>query len=100
MEACVASATKELVMNVQSWRWEGERAHAAGEAIYEKLVPQLRQMGYPAGRLIGINIESGEFVVADARLQLIDLYKEKFGDAIGWVKEIDYGDDEESDRVG
>ncbi len=87
-------------MNVHAWRSEAERAQAAGDAIYERLLPQLRQMGYSAGWLIGINIETGEFIVADARLQLIDLYKEKFGNAIGWVKEIDYGDDEESDRVG
>jgi hypothetical protein len=87
-------------MNVHAWRWEAERAQAAGDALYEKLLPRLRQMGYQAGRMIAINIESGEFVVADTRLQLIELYKEKFGNTAGWAREIEYGDAEDSDRMG
>ena len=88
------------IHSVQEWRAQGERAQAAGDAIYEKLLPQLREMGYPAGRLVGINVETGEFVVADNGVQLAHSYKEKFGDALGWVREIEYGDGEEPDRLG
>jgi hypothetical protein len=77
-------------MNVHAEIGEAERAQSEGNAIYEKLLPVLKQRGSKAGDLVAINIATGEFVVAETRLELLSSYKAKFGHSVGWVREIEY----------
>jgi len=78
-------------MNVRAAIGEAERTQSEGNAIYERLLPLFKQRGFKPGSFVAINIDTGEFVVADTRLQLMSSYKEKFGQSAGWVRRIEYG---------
>jgi hypothetical protein len=77
-------------MNVHAAVGEAERAQSEGNAIYERLLPVFRQQGLKAGLFVAINIATGEFVTAETRLDLMGIYKERFGQSMGWVKRIEY----------
>ena len=79
-----------VIMNVRVEIGEAERAQSEGNAIYEKLLPVLKQQGVKAGDLVAINIATGEFVTAETRLELLSSYKARFGQSVGWVREIEY----------
>jgi len=53
-------------------------------------LPVFRQQGLKAGLFVAINIATGEFVTAETRLDLMGIYKERFGQSMGWVKRIEY----------
>ena len=65
-----------------------------GNAIYKKLLPAFKKKGFEAGHFVAINIETEKYVIATNRLALMSAYKEQFGHAAGWVRRIDYADDE------
>jgi hypothetical protein len=77
-------------MNVRAEIGEAERAQSEGNIIYEKLLPVLKQRGVKAGDLVAINIATGEFVIAQTRLVLLSSYKARFGQSVGWVRDIEY----------
>jgi hypothetical protein len=47
-------------------------------------------MNAKAGHLVAINIGTGEYVVAETRLDIMRSYQSKFGQAPGWVSRIEY----------
>jgi hypothetical protein len=77
-------------MNVRATIREAERAQSEGDAIYDRLLPLLKEQGLKPGHFVAINIATGRFVVAENRLTLMSSYKEQFGDSVGWVREIEY----------
>ncbi|MEJ2375997.1 MAG: hypothetical protein P8Y53_13440 [Pseudolabrys sp.] len=77
-------------MNIHARTGDAERAQSQGDAIYQKLLPALKQQGVRAGFFVAINIDSGEYVVAETRRALMLAYKEKFGRGLGWVKQVEY----------
>ena len=77
-------------MNIRVQSREAERVQSKGDAIYSKLLPKLKQEGCEPGHFVAINIETGRFVTAKTRLELMTLYKQQFGQAAGWVKRIEY----------
>jgi hypothetical protein len=83
-------ACYEDAMNIHARSGDAERAQSKGEAIYETLVPDLKRQGLKAGHFVAINIDSGEYVVAETRRELMLSYKEKFGRAVGWIRQIEY----------
>src|SRR5215471_5782580 len=80
----------EVIMNVRAEIWEAERAQSEGNAIYERLLPIFKEQGLKPGNFVAINIATGEFVVAENRIALMSSYKERFGQAVGWVRRIEY----------
>jgi hypothetical protein len=77
-------------MNIRARSGDAERALSEGNAIYQRLVPKFKQQGLKPGLFVAINIDSGEYVAADTRRELMISYKQKFGHAAGWVKQIEY----------
>jgi hypothetical protein len=77
-------------MNIHTPTDEAERAQSVGDAIYERLLPQFKELGLEAGHFVAINIATGEYVTAESSLDLMASYKKKFGQSVGWVREIDY----------
>jgi hypothetical protein len=75
-------------MNVQAPKRHAEWAQAEGEAIYRTLLPRLKVDACKPGQFIAIDISSAEYVVADTRLVLMDLYKLRFGQSVGWVQRL------------
>ena len=73
---------------------QAERARVKGKAIYRKLLPSFKKEGVKAGLFVAINIETGKYVVAESRLDLMQSYKEQFGHAPGWVSRVEYQKDE------
>jgi hypothetical protein len=80
-------------MNVRALAGEAERAQSQGNAIYQKLLPVFKQQGLAPGLFVAINIETGNFVVAETRHELMSQCKQLFGRATGWVRRIEYGED-------
>jgi hypothetical protein len=80
-------------MNIRALAGEAERAQSQGNAIFRKLLPVFKQQGLAAGLFVAINIETGEFVVAETRRELMSKCKQLFGRAAGWVRRIEYGED-------
>lgn len=72
--------------------WEGreelgQRAEEEGERWFAQLGDQL--IAYPPGTLIGINVDTGEFVTGATHDELLLLFRERFGeDVLGWVREV------------
>ncbi len=77
-------------MNIHARSGDAERAQSQGEAIYRTLLPALKQQGVGTGFFVAINIDSGGYVVAQTRRELMVAYKEKFGRGVGWVEQIEY----------
>ncbi|MEA2903426.1 MAG: hypothetical protein QOI12_813 [Alphaproteobacteria bacterium] len=77
-------------MNIHATTRDAERAQSEGDAVYEQLLPILQRQGVKAGHFVAISIATGEFVTAETRLELMTVYKEKFGESIGWVRRIEY----------
>ena len=80
-------------MNIRALAGEAERAQTAGNAIYQRLLPVFKQQGLAEGLFVAINIETGNFVVAETRRELMSKYKQLFGRAAGWVRRIEYRED-------
>ena len=83
----------ESDMNIRVLAGEAERAQSEGNAIYRRLLPVFKQQGLASGLFVAINIETGEFVVAETRRELMSRCKQLFGRATGWVRRIEYGED-------
>jgi hypothetical protein len=77
-------------MNVHARSGDAERAQSEGTAIYERLLPALKRQGLQPGLFVGINIDTGGYVTAATRRELMILYKQEFGRALGWVRRIEY----------
>ena len=77
-------------MNIHAATGEAERAQSEGNAIYERLLPVFKERGFRPGLFVAINIATGEFVIAETRLELMSSYKQKFGQTMGWVRRIEY----------
>jgi len=77
-------------MNVHAEIGEAERAQSEGNAIFNRLLPLFKAQGLTPGHFVAINIATGEFVIAETQLKLMAAYKEKFGQSVGWVREIEY----------
>jgi hypothetical protein len=56
-------------------------------------LPVFKQQGLAPGLFVAINIETGKFVVAETRRELMSKCKQLFGRATGWVRRIEYGED-------
>jgi hypothetical protein len=80
-------------MNIHARSGDAERAQSEGNAIYGKLLPDFRRHGLKSGLLVAINIDTGRYVTAETRRELMILYKQNFGHAVGWVRRIEYGED-------
>jgi hypothetical protein len=78
-------------MNMHARDSDAESAERKGNALYEKLLPTLIEQGCSVGDFVAINIETGRFVTAATRRELMISYKQSFGQSIGWVKRIEYG---------
>jgi hypothetical protein len=83
----------ETDMNIRALAGEAERAQSEGNAIYQRLLPVFKQQGLAPGLFVAINIETGKFVVAETRRELMSKCKQLFGRATGWVRRIEYGED-------
>ena len=77
-------------MNVHAEIGEAERAQSEGNVIFDRLLPLFKAQGLKPGHFVAINIATGEFVIAETQLKLMAAYKEKFGQSVGWVREIEY----------
>jgi len=80
-----------MTIDDSALRAEAEHAKSAGSKLYQQLLPSLKSKQL-SGQYIAINIESGAWVVAPSRADLIKAYKNEFGRAPGWVQEISYDD--------
>jgi hypothetical protein len=85
-----------MTLDVSALRAQAEYARTRGSELYEKLLPMLKSKQLD-GQYIGINAESGAWVVANSRADLIDMCKEEFGGTPGWVQRISY--DEPNHRL-
>jgi hypothetical protein len=88
-----SSGLLETDMNVRALVGEAERAQSEGNAIYRRLLPVFKQQGLAPGWFVAINIETGNFVAAQTRRELMSKCKQSFGRATGWVRRIEYGED-------
>ena len=77
-------------MNVHAATGDAERAQSEGDAIYERLLPTFKERGVRAGLFVAINIATGDYVTAETRLELMPLYKGRFGQSMGWVRRIEF----------
>ena len=77
-------------MNIHARPGDAERAQSEGNAIFEKLLPTLKQQRVKAGSFVAINIGNGQYVLAETRRELMTSYKGRFGTAVGWVRQIEY----------
>jgi len=78
-------------MNIHARSNEAELAERKGNALYQKLLPALMQQGCASGDFVAINIDTGRFVTAATRRELMISYKQSFGQSTGWVRRIEYG---------
>ena len=77
-------------MNIHARSRDAELAQSKGNAIYESLLGEFKRQGLKPGVLVAINIDSGKYVVAETRRELMMSYKETFGQTVGWVRRIEY----------
>ena len=77
-------------MNIHARSGDAERAQSQGTGLYDKLLPMLRRHGVKSGHFVAINIDTGRYVTAETRRELMISYKQEFGQALGWVKRIEY----------
>jgi hypothetical protein len=77
-------------MNIHARSGDAERAKSHGTALYDKLLPTLKREGLKSGHFVAINIDTGRFVTAETRRELMISYKQEFGSALGWVRRIEY----------
>ncbi len=74
--------------------WKGRQelqnlAQKKGEEWFQKLSPKIKHL--PAGTLVAINVDTGEFVTAIDQQVLLADFKKQFGDTLGWVRELGSG---------
>jgi hypothetical protein len=77
-------------MNIHARSGDAERAQLKGDAFYDRLLPEWKRQGLKSGLFVAINIDSGRYVTAQSRRELMISYKQEFGQALGWVRRIEY----------
>ena len=78
-----------MTLDFSALRAKAEDARTRGGELYEKLLPTLKSKQL-FGQYVGINVESGAWVVANSRANLMEICDREFGGAPGWVQRIIY----------